>query len=453
MRRRFKIAILAIPVGTLITHAAVGAWQSGNVSNLRDDVRIVVNDGLRLESEIGYGGLIHNFKNAILRPEEPEYISDAAGNAQRALELIDSLEEIARKEGVGVSLPETRQMVLAYQSRLSEVEAAHASGRPIAAVDNLVRFDDTLAIAEITEFQSMLVEDIRNSIEFIEMSLLLTGFLISMVALAGGFFIFTLWQSEQRRIDMREKASAQRLLEKERQHNADLKRVNTSLQQFAGLAAHDLKTPARQILSFAELARDTEALPKERESYLESIRVSASRMRVLVDTLLDFARKGFADPQKSLVDVQQLVRALTDVREQGGPDRTRIEISDLPPAHADQKLLERVFDNLIQNALKFVPEDTVPEIRIEGWKENGRSFYSVTDNGIGVDPAHSELIFMPFKRGRNNELPGNGIGLSLAKSIIEGHGGRIRLDPDYKHGARFVFWLPAAESPNLTIAS
>ena len=95
----------------------------------------------------------------------------------------------------------------------------------------------------------------------------------------------------------------------------------------------------------------------------------------------------------------------------------------------------------------------MPEIRIEGWKENGRSFYSVTDNGIGVDPAHSELIFMPFKRGRNNELPGSGIGLSLAKSIIEGHGGRIRLDPDYKHGARFVFWLPAAESPNLTIAS
>lgn len=216
---------------------------------------------------------------------------------------------------------------------------------------------------------------------------------------------------------------------------------------------NDLETPARQIMSFAELAQDAETPQEERKKHLDSILVSASRMRVHVDTLLDFARKVFFDPQKTRVDVQKLVQDLTDFGLKGASHNGQIAIGKLPPARADRDLLERVFDTLIENAVKFVPEGTTPENLMDGWRENGRSFYSVSDNGIGIDPAHFELIFMPFRRGRNNDLPGDGIGLSLAKSIIDGHGGRIRLDPDYKGGARFVFWLPAAESPNLMIVS
>ncbi len=111
MRRRFKLALLAIPTVTLLTHASVGLWQSNHISKLRDQIDIVVLQTLKLVSQIGYGGMIHNFKNAVLRPDAPEYIEAARLNGEQALATLDRLGTLAKTLGLVIHFPGTRNVI------------------------------------------------------------------------------------------------------------------------------------------------------------------------------------------------------------------------------------------------------------------------------------------------------------------------------------------------------
>jgi len=408
-------------------------------------VQGVVLNSLKLESQIGFGGLIHNFKNAVLRPAEADYILNARQNAENAINLIDQLEASARRNEVTITLTNTRDMVAAYASALDDVETRAENGLTTTQLDQIVRYDDTPALQEIERFQNALTDDISDSIEAIEMTLLLAGILISMIALAGGYYIFTLSQEEQRRINARRRAVDQKLIDRVNLHNADLQRVNKSLQQFAGIAAHDLSTPSRQIISLSDLASSDQANDEERGMYLQAIRDSALRMRRLVETLLEFAKQGFENPNRDVVNTSSLVRDIVNELSRNLERPFNIRIGELPYLLADRDLLERVFTNLLENSIRYARPGETPHIEIDGWKEMGRFFYSITDKGVGIDPAYSDLIFEPFKRLKNDDQKGSGMGLSLVKSIIESHGGRIKLDTKYKEGARFVFWIPDAQ--------
>ena len=440
MRRRFQLALLAIPAGTLLTHAVVGTWQASNLAKLRDRVQTALSDTLTLENELGYGGLIHNFKNALLRRDEPEFLSAARENAEAAITLIDGLEALARSDGVDFELNATREMVNSYAAALDTI--ANNPNLSVAQLDQRVQIDDEPALLEIKEFQTALINEVRGSIEFIETVLLVIGVLISMMALAGGYYVFLLAQSEQQRELERRRMTDQKLLDQVNLHNADLQRVNTSLQQFAGLAAHDLATPSRQIISFSELAEDKATSDEQRQFYLGAIRKSAEKMRQLVETLLEFARQGFRSPKREMINSASLLRDVVNELSRNHQRPFNIRIGELPHINADPVLLERVFTNLLENSIKYAKPDVQPEIEVEGWRAQGRSFIRVTDNGIGIDPAYSEIIFEPFRRIKADHEAGTGIGLSLVKSIIESHGGRIRLDSSYKNGTRFIIWLP-----------
>ena len=442
MRRRFKLALLAIPTVTLLTHASVGLWQSNHISKLRDQIDIVVLQTLKLESQIGYGGMVHNFKNAVLRSDEPDYIQAARQDGEQALATLDRLETLAQTLGLVIHFPETRNIIEAYSNNLDEIEAGVEAGLTPVEIDELVRVDDTLAVQEIKNFQADVIEQINDSIDFTQMILLLAGVLISMIALAGGYFIVSMSQAEQKRINERRRIADMRLIDQVNLHNSDLLRVNTSLQQFAGIAAHDLTAPSRQIISFSELAIEENTNQEQRQFYLQAIRQSAEKMRRLIETLLDFARKGFQNPKRDQVNMASLLREI--VNEVGRDVDTPIDIQfgELPYAFVDPQLMERVFTNLIENAVRYGRPDVRPKIKIDGWRRQGRTYFAIEDNGIGVDTQYADLIFEPFKRIKADLTDGNGIGLSLVKSIIESHGGRIRLDTEFKDGARFEFWLP-----------
>lgn len=445
MRRHFKIALLAIPTLTLLTHVGVGAWETRHISTLRDSIDVVVFQTLRLQSEIGYGGLIHNFKNAVLRDDEPEYIELSQKNVEQAIAIVDRLESMADDLDLGISLPATRQMIRDYGSKIPEIMERDAEGLSVTELDAMVRIDDTPALEEIQSFQKQIIEQINASINSTQMALLLAGVLISMIALAGGYYIFMMSQAEQRRIDERRRAADQRLMDQVNLHNADLVRVNTSLQQFAGIAAHDLSTPSRQIISFTELACEAEANEEQRDFYLQAIRQSAQKMRKLVETLLEFARQGFRNPQRQQVNMASLCREVANELGRNLERPFDIRIGELPYAQVDPGLMERVLTNLVENAIRYAKPGELPVVKIDGWRQQGRSFFAVEDNGIGVQPKYADLVFEPFKRIKADVSDGTGIGLSLVKSIIEAHGGRIRLDTDYTDGARFVFWLPERE--------
>ena len=443
MQNRFKIALIAIPALTLLVYLALGIWQIRSLGDLRKDVRATVDKTLQLENAIGFGGLIHNFKNALIRPDEPAYAEATRRNAEQARILITDLEALAEKSGLAIRLPETRQMVNEYEQRLDIIRAQRLdAGLSASAVDELVRYDDNPALNEILSFQSEVRNDIVASIEQIEFIILIMGICVGLIAMGGCFIIFLLYEAEQKKVHRERFAAQQKVLDRERQHNADLLRVNTALRQFAGIAAHDLKAPTRQVRTFAELAADHSLGADQRENFLGAIMESADRMKRLVESLLEFAKKGFQNPEQKHFNSAQLVEQIISALPEDLPKDTVIKYGNLPDIYADPALMERVFTNLISNALKYKREGEPAEIVIRSWYETNRVMFSVTDNGRGVDPSHAELIFQPLKRVGMDTADGEGIGLSVVQSIISAHGGKVYLDTSYKDGARFVFSLP-----------
>ena len=228
---------------------------------------------------------------------------------------------------------------------------------------------------------------------------------------------------------------------------AELERANEALRQFAGAASHDLRAPARHMGVFAELLErdEGEALSEDGRAMLGRIRTSAAHMQTLIDTLLEYARCINTPPDPDRIDLNDPARRAAETHQPtldgiGGT----VRIADLPRAFADPVLVERVFDNLISNAVKHRGADA-PRILVEGETlEDGRVRLAVTDDGPGVPADQVDAIFQMLNRG-SADTEGLGAGLALCKTIVESHGGTIALDAAHDGGARFVFTLPAAD--------
>jgi len=137
------------------------------------------------------------------------------------------------------------------------------------------------------------------------------------------------------------------------------------------------------------------------------------------------------------------------IEESGG----RIVLGDLPVVLGNENLLTRLFQNLIANSLKY-RSDQPPSVHIDAEPLDDHWQFSVSDNGIGIEPRHAERIFGFFERLRDKpECDGTGIGLAVCKRIVEQHGGRIWLDTSYTGGARFCFTLPGAQGANGAVIS
>jgi light-regulated signal transduction histidine kinase (bacteriophytochrome) len=169
-------------------------------------------------------------------------------------------------------------------------------------------------------------------------------------------------------------------------------------------------------------------------------------MQNLIDDLLEFSRvtthaKEFKSADLELMYEQVLSNLDVSIKD----SEASIFHDKLPIVMVDQTQIAQVFQNLISNAMKFHGDDK-PEIKISVEKEGDMWLFGVSDNGIGLDPKHSERIFQVFKRlHKRKEYPGTGIGLSICKKIIERHGGRIWVESELGKGATFYFTLPTQE--------
>ncbi|HVV07775.1 sensor histidine kinase [Amycolatopsis sp.] len=226
----------------------------------------------------------------------------------------------------------------------------------------------------------------------------------------------------------------------------DLQRSNAELEQFAYIASHDLQEPLRKVASFCQLLqrRYSGQLDERADQYIEFAVDGAKRMQGLINDLLAFSRVGRVVRQPVAVScesvLEQAKNNLATVIESSG---ATIESGELPTVPAEVPLLTAVFQNLLGNALKFRGEDP-PHIEVTAERDGGFWRFSVTDNGIGIDPGYAERIFVIFQRLHNkSDYPGTGIGLALCRKIIEHHGGTIWLDTTVERGSRFCFTLPA----------
>jgi PAS domain S-box-containing protein len=224
-----------------------------------------------------------------------------------------------------------------------------------------------------------------------------------------------------------------------------LARSNAELEQFASVVSHELQEPLRAVTGFLQLLkrRNAQSLDQESLSYVERTIAAASRMQSLIGDILDFARIDTTGTPRQAVDMNLAAsRALEPLQDVIDQTRAVITIEDLPTVPGDPDQLERVFRNLVSNALKYQGQDP-PDIRISVRETDDGAVFSVADNGLGIEPRHYERIFMIFKRLHSmQEYSGTGIGLAICKKIVERHNGELWVESTPGQGSTFSFLLP-----------
>jgi PAS domain S-box-containing protein len=234
----------------------------------------------------------------------------------------------------------------------------------------------------------------------------------------------------------------------ERERNREeLVRSNLELQQFAFVASHDLRSPLRSINGYIRLLEKKHGavLPPEAIELVHRTSAAVMQLDRLTDDLLSYARiesqtRPFedVDTDAALAAAMHLLDAA--IAESGAV----IEADALPHLRGDRTLLIQLFQNLLANAITFCGTSS-PRIRVTAAVFDDRWEFSVTDNGIGIEPQHLQKIFQIFKRLHSGrEYPGNGMGLSICERIVQRHGGRIWVESEAGRGSVFLFTIQKA---------
>jgi PAS domain S-box-containing protein len=228
--------------------------------------------------------------------------------------------------------------------------------------------------------------------------------------------------------------------------NAELARSNADLEDFAAVAAHDLKSPLATIGGFASMLETGVAgeLSEDGKTYAGYVVKGVQRMQTLVDDLLAYARVG-TEAQSTPVQLAEVVDDARSVLARDIEDTGAVvSAGDLPAVLGDAGQLRQLFTNLIGNAVKFRRAQTAPDIHIIAERAGDRWQLSVSDNGIGIDSKFRERVFKIFQRLHAPEAyPGTGIGLAICRRVVDNHGGRITISDSPGGGTQFRFDLPA----------
>jgi len=223
-----------------------------------------------------------------------------------------------------------------------------------------------------------------------------------------------------------------------------LRQSNERLLEFAYVASHDLKEPTRMVTSFLQLLerRSGPRLDEESREYVRFALDGARRMNDLIEALLSYSR---VESGRSVVSVEAgraFATALDNLRLQLEESRALVTSDELPAVLADSVQLVQIFQNLIENALKY-RADAPPAVHVSVRLEDSQWIFSVRDEGIGIDPRYHERVFLMFQRLHpRDRYPGTGMGLAICRRIVERHGGRIWLESQPGRGTTVYFSLP-----------
>jgi PAS domain S-box-containing protein len=226
----------------------------------------------------------------------------------------------------------------------------------------------------------------------------------------------------------------------------DLRRSNEDLAQFSYVVSHDLQAPLRTIRSFTELLAQKNKFDPASQEFVSLIVAGAQNMEQIIKGLLQYAQVGEEPVRMQAINMDTVLdgarlnlEAL--IKEKGA----EITIPPLPTVRGDPILLLELVQNLLSNALKFSRREVTPHIEISAQPLSGQAYeFAVHDNGVGILPENSDLIFAPLKRLHGQEVPGTGIGLAICKKIVERHGGKIWVKSQLGAGSTFFFTLPAS---------
>ena len=285
---------------------------------------------------------------------------------------------------------------------------------------------------------------------WIEVVIACLGILVSLLAAS---LYGSLASSRERAL-----AQAQTLTVGLHEANEELSRSNADLSQFAHVASHDLQTPVRNVISAVTLLEEHlgDDIDSETEEYLGFLRKSSDRMRTLVSDLLEYARLGRDAITFEPVELDSILNEVRETTsELCSSSGTQLQVGPLPCIVGDARQLQRVFENLVTNAIKYAEKDRPPRIVIEHRQaqqaiqqrhdSSTTDFIELTvsDNGQGIEETFRDTVFLPFRRlHRHDEIPGSGLGLGICKQIVERHGGSLSIESSSDQGTTFLITLP-----------
>lgn len=222
---------------------------------------------------------------------------------------------------------------------------------------------------------------------------------------------------------------------------------NTEIEQFAYTASHDLREPIRNISTYIAFLKEDqqEKFDKEGEKYLQHIESSIERMNSMITELLTYSRLGH-NTEFSKVDLNSTIgNILQDLNSQVKASKAVVTKDILPIIKGSKNQMHCLFQNLIDNAIKYKNPEHELQIRITATKDKNFHIIKVSDNGLGIDPINHDRIFNLFQRieaGKKDDSVGSGIGLAHCKKIVALHDGEIEVKSNLNKGATFIIKLP-----------
>jgi signal transduction histidine kinase len=251
-------------------------------------------------------------------------------------------------------------------------------------------------------------------------------------------------------------AARERALALEQQARHEAEAANAVKDEFLAAVSHELRTPLTTIKTLTRVLLRKNPTEEERREYLEDIASECERQIDLVHNLLDLSRVqvGGVEISPGRVNVGETLRECEKIERTGAAERNQdliVEVtSTLPPVSADRSALRRALCAVVENAIKYTPEGGRITLRARRDGDGGRVAIEVEDNGPGIHPDDLPRVFERFYRGRagtgrpeEQEVPGIGLGLHLARVLVEGMGGSIEASSRMGHGSTFTLRLPA----------
>jgi PAS domain S-box-containing protein len=226
----------------------------------------------------------------------------------------------------------------------------------------------------------------------------------------------------------------------------ELERSNQELEEFARIASHDLSAPLTSTRWLVDLirARKGPGLDEQAVRCLDQITQNLTRMMDLVEAVLTHARVGTsAIGTSDTTDCNAALKVSIDnLSKDIDLTKASIERQHLPAVFVEREALAQLFQNLLSNAIKYRRPEMAAVIKVGAEWHDGSWLFSVSDNGMGIEPEWHERIFQPMQRRHGSDIAGSGIGLATCKKIVTRAGGRIWVESKVGDGSRFLFTLP-----------
>lgn len=239
-------------------------------------------------------------------------------------------------------------------------------------------------------------------------------------------------------------------MDKDEQIRAELKLIersekleekNNELEAFSYSISHDLRAPLRSINGFADILKEdfSDKIGEEGRRLLTVIKDNALKMGTLIDDILLYSRVGRQEPSSSEIDMNSLMNAIIkDLTLAYNNLKIKVDISELPTVNGDLILIKQLFQNLIDNAIKYSSKNEEVNIRIGYENSEQAPVFFVKDNGVGFDAKYHDKLFGVFQRlHSSNDFSGTGVGLAIVKRIVEKHKGKIWAESTEGKGATF----------------